>query len=372
MLYLILLCLFQIFLARQVSMNPIPGRFTIPLKRKTLSLDHKQSLISLLSSAHKEITNPNFLETKLYTGLNSQVKLKNFSNTQFVGSVGIGNPPQWLDVIFDTGSANFWVNSKMCYDISCLNHDAYDHELSQDYVQFGRSIEVQFGTGAIEGEINLDTVFIGGIVIPNQSFGEITEEKGDIFYEGNFAGILGLGFPSMSAYDQDPVFDNILELQLLDYNVFSFYYSLNPDETSEFCLGGIDDTKFKGNLIWTDVIKGMEYYWLINVDDIKLGNRSLGVCDGGCHAAVDTGTSLITAPSNQLERLLAHLDFECRDLDEMPDLVFVIEGKEMSIPARDYVMTVSYEGEDSPGTHSSSYDIYDCTLALMPLDVPPP
>lgn len=369
---LILMCFLQVIFAKQMTLQHDSGRFSVPLKRKYMSLDHKISLISLISQAHSQILSPNFLETKLETSLNSNVKLKNFSNTQFVGSVGIGNPPQWLDVIFDTGSANFWVNSKLCHDISCLNHVAYDHELSSDYVRFGRSIEVQFGTGGIEGEINLDTVFLGGIVIPNQSFGEITSETGEIFYESNFSGILGLGFPSMAAYDQDPVFDNILELNLLDQNLFSFYYSLDPHETSEFCLGGIDETKFTGDLIWTNVIRGMEYYWLIRVDDIRLGKQSLGFCNGNCHAAVDTGTSLITAPSKQLDRLLAHLDFECRHLDEMPDLIFVIEGHEFSVPARDYVLTVTLDGEDDPGTHSESKDIYDCALAMMPLDVPPP
>jgi hypothetical protein len=50
----------------------------------------------------------------------AKLLLKNYMNTQFVGRVGVGNPPQEFDVIFDTGSANFWINSKQCTDESCL------------------------------------------------------------------------------------------------------------------------------------------------------------------------------------------------------------------------------------------------------------
>jgi len=42
---------------------------------------------------------------------------------------------------------------------------------------------------------------------------------------GQFSGILGLGFPTMSAYDITPVFDNVLKQNLLSMAMFSFYLS---------------------------------------------------------------------------------------------------------------------------------------------------
>ena len=79
-------------------------------------------------------------------------------NTQFVGEVGIGHPPQFFDAIFDTGSANFWINSKKCHDASCENHDAYDSSKSDKYKELGFSAEVQFGTGSIKGDMISDEV----------------------------------------------------------------------------------------------------------------------------------------------------------------------------------------------------------------------
>lgn len=42
------------------------------------------------------------------------VKLKNYYNFNYVGTIYVGNPPQELRAIFDSGSANLWVISNTC------------------------------------------------------------------------------------------------------------------------------------------------------------------------------------------------------------------------------------------------------------------
>lgn len=93
----------------------------------------------------------------------------------------MGNPDNTFDVIFDTGSSNFWINSKKCTDYGCLNHKQYDGRDSDAYHSLGFGLEVQFGTGALSGEINEDTVFVGGIAVESQDFAEIVSEEGDVF-----------------------------------------------------------------------------------------------------------------------------------------------------------------------------------------------
>ena len=320
---------------------------SIPLKKLQHSSEEKQLQISFLMNFQSTLLSSSLLEST-----NTKLKLKNFSNSQYVGRVGVGSPPQYLDVIFDTGSANFWVNSKLCHDLACETHSAYDNSLSHTYERLGYIINVEFGTGEIKGEINYDSITVAGITIPRQSFGEITDEIGEVFVQGKFSGILGLAFPKMAAFNFVPVFDNMMQQDALDSQVFTFYYS--DQDQSEVGFGGIDYSKFSGDIQWNEVTE--EYYWVIQISDIRVGKKSLGLCKGGCKAAVDTGTSLLTAPPEHLAALLDVLDLDCGNYLGAPDIVFVLSGVEHSIPAARFVM-------ESMG---------DCTVGVMPLKVPKP
>ena len=97
--------------------------------------------------------------------------------------------------------------------------------------------------------------------------------------------------------------------------------------------------------------------------------------DEGCHAAVDTGTSLLTAPSKDLKKvdeILELNDDHCKDFASLPDLIFVIDGEEYHVKPKDYVIT-TYDGgeEEDPGVHTEE-DVDGCTPALMSLDVGKP
>jgi cathepsin D len=365
---------FYLFLAAAYALQSFlsaePVLKSLPLKRRQTTSEDRRAKVDFLqmhAASSSESSEPAAEQTQL----RSKLAMTNYYNTEYVGSVGIGTPPQYFDVILDTGSANFWINSKLCYDGSCKQQPAYDHDSSSTFDGIGLSLEVQFGSGTVEGVLNQDTVYLCGVTIPNQQIGEITGEEGDVFYDANFAGILGLAFPKLAAYNFDPVFDNVIEQGLLDQNIMTFYYSLSQDEQSIMTIGGIDRSLFRGDINWAPVIDGHEYYWLIKVDDIRLGEVSTGLCGLGCKAAVDTGTSLITAPQKDYKRLLSLLNLDCLDLDQMPDLVFVINGQDYSIPAREYMVTFTEDGEEeNPGTHSAG--AADCAISLAPMDVPPP
>lgn len=174
----------------------------------------------------------------------------------------------------------------------------------------------------------------------------------------------------MAAFNFNPVFDNIMDQNLLPSNLFSFYYSLDPHEDSQVIFGQVDKSKFQGNIFWIDVINGLEYYWLIIIDDILVGGKTTNICEKGCRAAVDTGTSLLTAPSKDLSRLIDTIDIDCNDFHSIPDITFVIAGKKFSLSPEEYVITYNNSVEESPGVHSNN--IEDCILAIMPLDVPHP
>ncbi|EFN61222.1 Renin, partial [Camponotus floridanus] len=47
------------------------------------------------------------------------VRLTNFKNVNYYGSIGIGTPQQEFKVVFDTSSANLWLFSKKCTIPAC-------------------------------------------------------------------------------------------------------------------------------------------------------------------------------------------------------------------------------------------------------------
>ena len=103
--------------------------------------------------------------TKSKTQQKNNIKLYNFKNTQYTGEIGIGGESNPFKVIFDTGSANIWMNSARCHDVGCLNHKQYDGTKSSTYKHLGYDLDVEFGTGELIGEINADDVYVGGVKI---------------------------------------------------------------------------------------------------------------------------------------------------------------------------------------------------------------
>ena len=163
--------------------------------------------------------------------------LHNFKNTQYYGSIGIGTPTQRFPVIFDTGSANLWVPGTSCYSMGCSAHARFERSQSSTFSTSGMPVYIKFGTGRISGTISQDTVHFHDLVIPNQAFLEVSDERNFPFEQFPFAGIVGLCLPSIAAAGTVPLLDNIMAQRLLPANMFSFYLSPLGD-TSAIIFGG--------------------------------------------------------------------------------------------------------------------------------------
>jgi len=254
-----------------------------------------------------------------------------------------------------------WVTSSLCKSYACASHPSYNRAKSSDFKKVGLGVKVTFGTGRIAGQINQDTFTLGNMKIPKQKFGEILREEGSVFQAGKFSGILGLAYPKMAAYGIVPVFDNIINNTLLKKNIMAFYYTTNESADGEITLGYIDPNRFTGKIAYYPVID--KFYWTIKLDDIKLGDKSLGLCPSdGCRAIVDTGTSLITGPSRDLGKLLKAITVEndCQNYDSSEPLVFVFGGDEYKLDVKDYILKKEAGGRNF------------CRAMMMPLDVPFP
>jgi len=298
-----------------------------------------------------------------------KIHLTDISNSQYVGEIGVGTPIQNFNVIFDTGSSNLWINSIDCEDEACLAHGRFDYTKSATHGPLDMGMDVQFGTGKIEGQLAHDIVHLGPVKVRNQVFGEITKETGDVFVHGKFDGILGLSFPSLSASKYTPVFDSVINQKLLGKNCFSFYYSKLPTQNSAIILGRPRRDLYDGDITFIKVSK--QLYWELQLKDIRVGQRNLMVCPRGpCKIVVDTGTSLLTGPSRHISSLLSTLPMppDCGGIQNLPTITFVLADNkgeyEFTLEPEFYVL----RSENDDGTVDPTY----CKAGFMALDVPQP
>ncbi|XP_014648360.1 PREDICTED: pepsin-3-like isoform X3 [Ceratotherium simum simum] len=268
---------------------------------------------------------------------------------EYFGTISIGTPAQDFTVIFDTGSSNLWVPSVYCSSVACTNHNQFNPEDSSTYEATSESVSIEYGTGSMTGILGYDTVTVGGIDDTNQIFGLSETEPGDNFYYAPFDGILGLGYPSISASDATPVFDNIWDQGLVSEDLFSVYLSSDDESGSVVIFGGIDSSYYTGSLHWVPVTE--EGYWQITVDSITINGETIA-CSGSCQAIVDTGTSLLAGPTSAIDNIQSYIGasedssgeevISCSAIYSLPDIVFTLNGVEFPLPASAYILE---EGE---------------------------
>ena len=217
---------------------------------------------------------------------------------------------------------------------------------------------------------------------------------------------MGLSFPNLSALQYTPIFDTIIQNHLLKKNWFSFFIT-DKDEPkkSQVILGEPSKEFYEGEFTWHPVSE--ESYWQVEMKDILINGQNSNMCQGPCKLVIDTGTSIITGPSNDLENLLKMLPLDsCEETDNLPVIGFSIGDTVYEMKPSDYIifshhhtsfletqanleknkatskltdksLMMSIKNLES-GFMSNSYSknkkskTKNCKRAFMPLDVAPP
>ncbi|KRY66690.1 Lysosomal aspartic protease, partial [Trichinella pseudospiralis] len=287
--------------------------------------------------------------------------LHNYMDAQYYGEITIGTPPQKFTVIFDTGSSNLWVPSSKCsfFDVACWLHNRYNSKQSSTYEANGETIEIRYGSGSMKGFLSKDTVCMADLCVKGQGFAEATSQPGLTFIFAHFDGILGMAFPSISVGGIQPVFQSMIEQNLLPQNP--------EDELGGLItFGGVDEKYYIGNITWVPLTK--ERYWEFEMKAITVGNEQVG-CMDGCTAIADTGTSLIAGPKDEVQRLqeaigakpliMGQYYVNCDQVDSLPNVQLSIGGRVFDLKPEDYVLRVQQMGKSI------------CLSGFMGLDLPP-
>ncbi|XP_008158553.1 pepsin A [Eptesicus fuscus] len=298
--------------------------------------------------------------------------LENYMDMEYFGTIGIGTPPQEFTVIFDTGSSNLWVPSVYCSSPACSNHNRFDPRKSSTYQGTSQTLSVAYGTGSMTGILGYDTVQVAGIADTNQIFGLSETEPGSFLYYAPFDGILGLAYPSIASSGATPVFDNMWNQGLISQDLFSVYLSPNDQSGSVVMFGGIDSSYYTGTLNWVPL--SSETYWQITVDSITMNGEAIA-CSGGCQAIVDTGTSLLSGPTNAIANIQSSIGasqnsygemvVSCAAISSLPSIVFTINGVQYPLPPSAYILqsqqgcTSGFQGMNIPTANGELWILGD-------------
>jgi len=297
--------------------------------------------------------------------------LNDYMDAQYYGKISIGNPKQSFEVILDTGSSNLWVPSKKhsvsC--IACVLHAKYDSAKSSTYKANGTAFEIQYGSGSMKGFVSSDNTCIDTTCVDNLLFAEATDLPGITFVAAKFDGIMGLGYPTISVNGITPFFQAAVAQGKLDQPVFAFYLNRDPDSGAnggELTLGGTDPAHYTGDITWAPVTR--QAYWQIHVDGVE-ASGTIG-CAGGCEMILDSGTSLLTGPVDEIKKIQTIIGatpvvngeymISCAKIPTLPNIDFVIGGKKFTLTGADYILKVTSGG------------VSECISGFMGMDIPPP
>ncbi len=130
----------------------------------------------------------------------------------------------------------------------------------------------------------------------------------------------------------------MVKKKLLDKNWFSFYLTDENDIVNSQIIFGTPHKKFYyGDINWHNVTENS--YWQLEMEDVYLNNVSMNFCNGPCKLVIDTGTSIITGPTDYLRNLLPKIPIkDCENIDDLPELGFKIGDIMYSLKPKEYIL----------------------------------
>ncbi|XP_059140984.1 beta-secretase 1-like [Physella acuta] len=258
--------------------------------------------------------------------------LKGVSVEGYFIDLDIGTPPQTLQVLVDTGSANFAVATRYEPNISKFFYT----NRSSTFVYVGTSIFVPYTEGEWTGYLATDTVSLS--LTPNISatvnIACITSSKNFFIANAEWQGILGLAYSELSRPDSSVTtyWDSLRQANPELKDVFSmllcgssFVHSMKPLMEGSLIFGAVNESLSKSPILYTPIYK--KWYYEVVLSDIRIQGTSLLL---DCKeynfdkTIVDSGTTNIRLPNKVFDALVKSIDSHIRKngIIDKPDKYF--------------------------------------------------
>jgi len=257
-------------------------------------------LVKGTSKVSKKVSNYYVSKPNPPTAPNSAGVYQNGPDYSYFVQAEIGSEKEPFYMLIDTGAPNTWVMSAECPSPACRLHSNFNPSTSTTFKADNKKFHIAYGTGEVAGTLGSDTITVAGLSV-GMAFGVATSAHDD-FKHFAFDGILGLAMgESITGNFLRSLKSNNLVEKLM------FAVTLNRDSDGvndgQITFGGVDKSKFTGEISYSSVPSPQKEKgeWTILMDGVGFNGKSAGI--NSTLAAIDTGTSFIFAPPDDVAAL---------------------------------------------------------------------
>lgn len=229
---------------------------------------------------------------------------------QLIANLGVGNRPQYSEVLLDTGSNILWIAGVDCFPCQGIKN-RFNSSQSLTYKNTSKKYDIIYGTGSTQGYLSYDDVHIGNLTIKDFKFLVSFDSGTDMFSDG----ILGLGNfytgdDTLSLIDQlqnqGKISKRIFAQKLITYNKGILSIGDIPEE--------IKTNKNESGLTYgkcpclsKSVYKKPNIYWECELEQVFFGQNLNNSIDVYSRINFDTGTNFILVPQFFLKKYIIDL-----------------------------------------------------------------
>ncbi|EIM86445.1 aspartic peptidase A1 [Stereum hirsutum FP-91666 SS1] len=237
------------------------------------------------------------------------------ADSSYIGSIAIGTPAVAYDVILDTGSADLWLAGSTC-STGCSQIQTFDTSSSSTFNNLSTSFSITYGSGAAAGALGSDVVQMAGFEVSSQTFA-VCDEISSGLLSSPASGLFGLAWQSIASSGATPFWEALYESSVLDSPLFAFQLTRYQNDTSAealepggtFTLGATNSSLYTGDIEYQSIPSNEVAYWTLAMTGLSVGSTSVDLGSGSeTYAAIDTGTTLVGGPTEQIAALFAGIE----------------------------------------------------------------
>jgi len=264
--------------------------------------------------------------------------MRNWDTSFYVGNITVGQPPQHLQVFFDTASGHVLLPHAACKNKTCLEHHRYSPWASSSAVDInadGKPVQdgnrlakgrtkrtfatlafsqADLGDGIAKGVLVRDHVCLsvgqsdaqGHQACADLAVLAATQEDAMPFEAMPADGIIGLGLSGLSVSAFSNFYSRLMDSS---HGMLPEFGMLLGDVGGKLTFGGhhtpADSQAMQ--LEWLPILHPDEGFWQVELTRIAVGGKTVERCLHGCRAIIDTGSAHLGIQADKRDGILRSL-----------------------------------------------------------------